>query len=720
MWKKILSLMLAAALILSLGVSAFAAGDTASTELARVTLAVKNAVDIGNDYEEFNGNFDDDGPVRRWHLWWNNGMESVDVTAADDGKVLSYSYYSDSTAYYSYSEHYAPKFPATTYANAQSVADRFVNGVLGEEEGCQWSEASANTNLGASYYNFNGVLTKNGVPTEISIRVRVRVADSRVAYFYRSDAYGLYLPEVPSAEAKTTKKNADALLDGTVKLELQYVLDESGTNAVLRYVPQYSGQYIVDAQTGKLIDLDEVYAELNGGARGGMKNASAAEAEEAYAAADSNSGGAILTPVELEGIDKLEGVQDKETLDAYVRGYEVLGADENWSLRGAYYSKPDENDNIYCELVYYKTEDEYYGYKSVRLEARTSELQSMYTYDGSAIYDTEGDRDAMLATAETFLGELWEKEFARCALNENSSGPSFTFTRQENGVPYYGNSINASVDPVSGKLLSFYKNWDEDLTFAPKGKIVSMEQAVAAYADTFQTVLRYVNYPKEALPESNEPFLKAAADAGYTYVYQFKLAYRYDEGKGAYGVDAVTGEALCTPKAVSPKLSYSDLADSYAQKEVSALAEYGIGYAGGKLLPRNLVTQRELIGLLISATGVRITDGISDETADYLYSLAYGYGMLTEEERNDNAYISRGEMVRFLISATEYASAAKLNGIFQTGFVDDSDIPVQLKGYVAIAKGIGIVNGDSSGRFNPTKNMSRPDAALILYKFMSK
>ena len=718
MAKKILSLILAVSVLLSLGVTAAAASDSASDELARVTLAVKNAVGISDDYEEFNGNYEDDGPVRRWYLHWYSGMVSVDVTAADNGTVLSYNYYDDSAAYYSYSAYYAPKFPATTYEAAKTVAEQFLRGVLGSGEGVQWNDSSANTNLGASYYNFNGLLTKNGLPTEITLRVRVRVADCRVSSYSRSDAYELYTAEVPSSSARTERKEARKLLTDTVELELQYVLDESGTNAVLRYVPQYTGSFIVDAQSGNLIDLDEVYAGLESGGRSGDKNtavsAAAPEAEE-----DGATGGAVLTPIELEGISKLEGVQPKEELDRYVRDCEVLGADESWSLRNAYYSKPDEGDNIYCELSYYKPDSEYYSYKSVRIEARTSELQSMYTYDGR-IDAEKGDREKMHATAEEFLGGLWEKDFSRCALMETGAANQFNYCQQVNGVPYYGNNISATVDPESGKLLSFRKNWNEGITFAPKGKIVSMEQAVEAYTDTFQTVLSYVKYPVKALPGSTDPFLSGAAKAGYSYVYSLKLAYKFDAGKGAYGVDAVTGEALCHPTAVSPKLNYSDLGQSYAQKEVSALAEYGIGYAGGKLRPRDLLTQRDLIGLLMSATGVRINDGIDDEMADYLYSLAYGYGMLTEAERNDNAYVTRSEVVRRLISATEYASAAKLSGIYKTGFADDSAISENLKGYVAIAKAIGIVSGDTNGYFNPAKNMSRQDAAILLYKYMSK
>ena len=67
--KKLLCLCLALVLLLGLGVPAVAEGaETKDEQLRRVTLQVKNTLDIGDDYTSFNGDSYERGDATWWYL----------------------------------------------------------------------------------------------------------------------------------------------------------------------------------------------------------------------------------------------------------------------------------------------------------------------------------------------------------------------------------------------------------------------------------------------------------------------------------------------------------------------------------------------------------------------------------------------------------------------------------------------------------------------------
>jgi hypothetical protein len=77
-------------------------------------------------------------------------------------------------------------------------------------------------------------------------------------------------------------------------------------------------------------------------------------------------------------------------------------------------------------------------------------------------------------------------------------------------------------------------------------------------------------------------------------------------------------------------------------------------------------------------------------------------------------------MVRTLVGMTSFKQAAELKGIFNCGFSDDSAITQADYGYVAIAKGLGIISGNPDGSFRPNETITRQEAAVMLYNYMDR
>lgn len=84
----------------------------------------------------------------------------------------------------------------------------------------------------------------------------------------------------------------------------------------------------------------------------------------------------------------------------------------------------------------------------------------------------------------------------------------------------------------------------------------------------------------------------------------------------------------------------------------------------------------------------------------------------------DNA-VSR---IDFLVMLMNAIGQNDVESVFDTGFDDDSEIPESMKGYVKMARDMGLVSGsvnsDGEYLFEPNREMTRAEAALIVSKLV--
>ncbi|MGF7057458.1 YcdB/YcdC domain-containing protein [Brassicibacter mesophilus] len=67
----------------------------------------------------------------------------------------------------------------------------------------------------------------------------------------------------------------------------------------------------------------------------------------------------------------------------------------------------------------------------------------------------------------------------------------YDFIRIENGIPFYDNSINISVNNITGEVKSFGCDWDKNLKFPDKNGIMSLEQAKQSFKEKLGLDLVY-------------------------------------------------------------------------------------------------------------------------------------------------------------------------------------------------------------------------------------
>lgn len=726
--KKLLAAGLSVALGLSLSAPALAA-EAADERLTRVTLAVKGTLGIGEEYTEFYGEPDETALGTRWSLTWKNEDEELNVTATGEGKVLSLNRWEGGSVVEPVTAGSSGglSFPAMSRSQAGTCAQTFLSKVLEENEVVtftdEWEES-----LSAESYSFRGTVALNGLPSPMTVFVRVRLSDGAVTRFWRGDLSD-YAGTPGAAETAVTEEAARALLKGTLSLRLEYVLEwdgkeDSEKKAVLRYLPNTTDAFYVDAATGDLVNLTELQAKLRqqyDAAAGDMKTANTTLRVEAAA----DEGEATLTDVELEGVAKLEGVLDKEALDQKIRAWQELGL-EAYTLGTAGYSVDRETGEVTARVSYARNTAEGICRRYVTVDAKTGALLGMY---GSNPYRTRQDGAAYITAraaqtkGEAFLKALWPDQYGKTEVYNAPDGDadatewSFTFAQKVNGYFFPGNSITVRVDAANGSIMGFSKSFDDAMTFDSAQGLISEEAAVAAWCGTFPVELAYLEVPV-ALDMTQE--FELLRSAGYSYYNALKPGYALGERDGWYtGVDAKTGEPVKTEQSQRVKMAYDDLEGHWAADILNELARYNVGWQGGKAEADKALTQLDYIVLLAAANGYSY-DPANDGDTDRLYDFVIRQGLLTGEERQEDKALTRGEMVKMLLDSMGYRHVAGLKGIFRCDFADADTIAAEQLGYAALAQGLGLVTGDSQNNYAPDRPAVRCEGAVLLWKAMKR
>ncbi|MGO5115194.1 YcdB/YcdC domain-containing protein [Candidatus Avoscillospira sp. LCP25S3_F1] len=717
--KKLTSLLLSLAVLATAVLPVAAATDQ---RLTQVTQAVKETLSIDDGYDTFYGELEETTFQSFWSLNWEGEGRSLRVSASEDGTVYRYNY-SDSTG----STSQTPSFPEYSPTEAQTIAQEFLDTVVTAPLGVQLEDTETTGSMDSDRYYFYGNLTLHGYPTPVGLSVSVDSHTGQVLSYRRDDRYDVYLP-YPAASAALTEPqtaNASNLLKGTLALRLEYVLDNDSETAVLRYLPEDSNSYYVDAATGQLVDLTALYGDLSKGE--GTDSSTGATAEDS-----ANSG---LTDSELEGIAQMKDVKDKDTLDQAVRAYSELGL-SGYTLNNCSYALNRETQQVTATLRYSRSGNSdgpdavstsYAFNRSVTVDAKTGEiLSSSGTSWADEDFQPTVSPAAAQAKAEAFLQKLWGDDFAKSALYDTREAGmeaglrvhTFTYAQQVNGYFFPQNTLTIAIDGQTGDVINLYRDFEAAPTFDSADGILTEEAALDAWFATFDVVPGYTRVPV-ALSDYGEQY-RPLLDQGYTYVHELKLGYTLSQKDYYLGIDAKSGDAVAPPVTEnSRRITYSDMEGSWGQDMAQALADYGVGWLGGKLEPDKPLTQLDLMALLLSTRGI-LLDLEDADSADAVYDYAYAIGLLTASDRRDSAILTRGELVQYLLDANGFGEAARLPDIFRCDYTDAASIPDALFGYAAIAQGLGMVTGDSGGNFSAGRTVTRLETIAMLYRLLSR
>ncbi len=721
--KRLLSLAVAAALLAALTLPA-AAAETKDARLAQVTQAVKDTLGLDTGgYETFRGGLSED-LVPVWDLSWQGEARSLSVSALEDGTVASlYRWERDSSSASTWRDVF-PTFPENAGAEDRALAEAFLSRVLREGETVELKDPEGGEALGASESAWSGTVLLNGLPSPL--RYSIRVENGWVEQFSRDLPETTGVGGVPSPEASADMAKVREDLNGALELQLEYVRERAGSaKAVLRYLPAEGAHaFLADAKTGDLLDLTELEELLRQGARMPAGDSGAGAAPTAKNMAADEAG---LTKVEQEGVQQMEGVLSKEELDKALRAESAYGLRGYALISSSYETVPGEEGReprVQCTLRYARTDAGERLTRNITVDAKTGAVESVWS---SAPYGREKavSEEAALEKAQAFL-KTWRPDWDLTLYQTDrevmpwrmESQPywQFTFAQAVNGLPFRDNAVHVGIDGADGSVYSLSHSWDEDVTFDDANGLVSMETARTAWVGTYEAVTAYRNVPQKLVKA--DPAQAALISQGMEYAYALRLTVGLEREDRFEGVDAKTGKLVPEERGTTREpLAYKDLAGSTAKADIEKLAGYGVGYATETFRPGKTVTQWELVALLYSLQGPALNpDGGDRGERDNAYFNAYRMGALKASDRDDNAVLTRGEVVRMLLDAAGYGPAARLRGIYACAYSDKDAIPAEGLGYAAIAQGLGMTGDLYAG----TRSATRGEAASMVCRLLER
>lgn len=180
-------------------------------------------------------------------------------------------------------------------------------------------------------------------------------------------------------------------------------------------------------------------------------------------------------------------------------------------------------------------------------------------------------------------------------------------------------------------------------------------------------------------------------------------------------------------KLTGEKKSYYDLdSGNWAYDAVSSLGGDGIisGYEDGSFRPDNPITRAEFTKLIVSAFGIKAgAKEFSDvDKTDWFYpytSVAAGAEIINGYDGffNPHSNITRQDAAVII-----YRLSQKLGNTYYAAktFADINSVSLYALTAVRSLGGEGIVNGDEQMRFNPLNNLTRAQAAQLLYNYICK
>lgn len=705
------------------------ANNPSNEALESAIKAVKAKITIPKEYSKFDYYFYNTNSYADsyWSLNWSNPIDSsnIQISCDQNNHITSYNIYN-----------YSAKndvLPVYLKKELKSTADAFIQKIASETSSkLDYIEAAYLGVYSGNYiYNYQRIENEVIFPDNtVSVSVNSVTGEVRAA-----NLHWLYDVEVPAADLKLTKEQAAKLIKENMTMKLVYRTDyyhiyDNGNreirNAYLVYEPSIN--YIsINAKTGKVyltksewIDRNTAYGQESAADDLGVKR-------------DESAAAPALTEEEIAKIEELKNLLSKEAAIKIITDNKSLYLDKTLTAYSATLNKSNYTStdsyiwNIQLsdprEINYEKDTDYYRAYASAQVDAKTGKILGFYASMKSQYDDATGkwkevkipyDKDECQAVLEKFLNNQIKSRFAKTKLVAQNDeyvvyykgdvpvygGYHYQYNRFNADVEYAYNSINGSVDGVTGKIYSYNYNWDENVVFESPVGAMTPEQAMDQYLSKDGYGLVYeIN-----VLNSYDPLDKIQTtlyDYTDTYSVDYEIRLVYTPAVNPYYISPFTGEQLnyggTVYKETKP-YEYLDIADTAENREILLFTDMNIGFEGDYFKPDSDIT--------------------SAEFSELLQKVSYSYAESTEADSNTDKAITREELAQSLIEKLGLQKVSELQGIYRTGYADELNINEKYFGAVALAKGLGLMEADANNNFNPKNNVTRAQTVHLILTFI--
>lgn len=679
--KKVLSVILAVSMTLSVSVPAYGAVDE-SGSMESALRKVKEVIDVPAEYDEFDFSYDeyeyDGDKTNLWSFSWyssSGDKGSMNASATDAGLLWSYYRYDYTNDYYGLANYNREQCMAT----ARSFVEKAAAPYGGELKADDLSLSSYGDN-----YDYTFRLYVNGVPTFMSFGVSVNKYNNTVTS-YNSPNPSVKITSYGSSEAGVSVDEAKKSYMDEYGIVLKYYSSYDYDEEKINVFPAYSrgdGTYdAIDAATGKPVTLYR-YDEYYYGGAGATANDSA------------KSMG--LSREEMNAIEKVSGLISQQEAEAVIRKY-AAPLSKDAVVNSASLNKNYMEKTKYIWVLSFDG-----GYGSV--DAVTGELLSFYCYSEVEKNGERLDREQLVKVSEDFVksvtsskaeqvrfDESEDREYAVYRDDEDYTG-RYNFVRVVNGIDFPANGMTLTVNETTGQVLSYSSTWYDSVTFAPITGVMSPESAFDIIDSIESFGLQY----------------------GRTGKHEAGLIYTFTENSGQCIIDPFNGKRLSGDGTVYTKSglpAYEDIKGHDCEKTVRELMENGYWLDRESFAPDKAVSSLDFLRYMYKYS----YDNYS--TDDSFIDMLVRNKIVEKGDKTLNASITRYKAAQYVVKFLRYDAVANIEGIYLNNFADD--IPSEYAGYVAICAGLGIFKSGPDISFDGAATVTAAQAADIIYSLLS-
>ncbi len=682
--KRLISFFLTLIFVMSGFSSVHASQMQLSDELTAKLSSVKERIEDTSEYEKFNANKRSYNDKTTYNFEWYTDNEtlskSLNITVNSEDVI---------TNYYKYIEkENIDNKPSINKLSSKEVSDKTKALIYQLNPMLVDKIAIENPKYDSLYnqeYEFSVQRIEDGIPVYgDSGYVTVSSDGAYISNFYMNYTCGLKFPSgldyISADEAKTAYENQLGL---KLIYDIKYGEKRQRT-AVLKYVRSEDSNTYISASDGSIY----VHTMENGAAGGGASSKNMAMATE------SARDDASFSFAELNELEKLDGLIDVNLLEKNLRENIYLNIDESFALQNSSVSRDYYDEEKYTYRLGFESEDKekscYITCDAVSGNVISYSRYVPYLNDKNDKYTATGyAKEAVEELADEYLTDDIDNTYR---IVDEQSG-YVKYVRFVNGVEVPYDVITIKINDNDGKIDSYNLNYN-NLEFPAPDFIVGLQSAT-------QEVFENVDYSIVYLPQMSGN----CAIPVYRFV------------NVSPQVDAITGKIISNTEAVELS-DYSDIDGHYAQEQINALKQYGIGFAGGEFMPDNEITQGEYLALLSAVFSNWSSPIVLKEGYDFsnVYTFAERYNLLEQSDAEQTSVLTRSAACVLLVKAMGYDEVACLSDIFVTEFED----VFEEKGYIAILDAMDIIEGNGTNKFYPQKTLTRAEAAVILYNYLSR
>lgn len=668
--KKITAFLMAILMVMLCAAPVYAAeGESEETE--KVLLIIKERIGSTEKYDDFVATSNTDGSAKRFNFRWSSDNGQLTVTANSDGVITNYNFYESKES--SDRKPTINKMSSSDAANKAKELVRTLNPDIADSIRI-YSDMIAES-LFDDGFSFGLQRTYGGIDVVgDNGYLRVNSDASKIESFSLNYSENLAFED---ASEIISREEAIEKYKNQLGMVLYYSIKNN--KGVLEYKQKDSDRYISAISGNAINPVEPTYNLFR---------------EEVFMdAATGNSSANKFTEAEIKNLEEIGEILSKKEAEAIVRENELFAPikEAQLSYLGTYY---DSGSKKYYYSMEFSGEN---FTASVSIGAKDGEV-TRYNFYGNDVKEETAENISLAKKYVSLLAPKYynESETLEYRLEDSAKG-AYTFVRYVNDIPCFDNTIQITIN-AEKQIVRYYIRHTEAEFDTPEG-ILSAEQACGS-------MMKNCGYKLYYYPACSKDGMKKADVAHLVYD---------TENKNTV-LNAKTGGFANEYKEKTIG-NYTDIKGHYAEEIIKTLGRFGIGFEENEFKPDSVITQSEYIVLITSALLGNEAVVLAKESPRYesYYNMAIRNEIIKEGEKDDDAPVSREMAAVYMIRALGLDDVASLDGIYISKF---NDVTKHI-GYISILNAMGVVNG-YDGNFNPEAQITRADAMIMLYNYLSK